>query len=140
MQCIIHTDGGSRGNPGPAGYGVVVLDAATLNTITELKAFLGQKTNNEAEYQGLLAACEWLKSQTEFEITEVTFKLDSRLVVEQVQKHWKINEVRLREFAEKIWQILPTLPYSVKFIAVPRAENAAADALANQAMDQGTMN
>lgn len=139
MQCIIHTDGGSRGNPGPAGYGVVVLDAATQTPVVELKQFLGQKTNNEAEYLGLIAAFEWLQSQTQFKITEVTFKLDSKLVVEQVQKHWKINESRLKEFAERIWDIMPTLPYSVRFLAVPRAENAAADALANQAMDQGTM-
>lgn len=139
MQCIIHTDGGSRGNPGPAGYGVVVLDAATNTVVKELHQFLGQKTNNEAEYLGLIAACEWLRTQTEFEITAVTFKLDSRLVVEQVQKHWKIKEARLRELAEKVWSVMTALPYSVQFLAVPRAENAAADALANQAMDQGTM-
>ncbi len=140
MHCIIHTDGGSRGNPGPAGFGVVVLAAETLQPIKELNGFLGQKTNNEAEYLGLLTAFEWLQTQTEFDITSVTFKLDSRLVVEQVQKHWKINEARLREFAEKIWIIQKQLPYSVTFLAVPRAQNALADALANQAMDQGTMN
>lgn len=133
-QVVIHTDGGSRGNPGPAGIGVV----ATQNSkvIFEKAAFIGTATNNEAEYQGVLEALKWLvQHQSQESFAEVAFVLDSKLVVEQLNRNWKIKEPRMRLLAEDCWKLIAELSGSVRFKHVPRAENAEADALVNQALD-----
>ncbi|HCC84555.1 MAG TPA: hypothetical protein DEP87_02640 [Candidatus Pacebacteria bacterium] len=139
MHLIIHTDGGSRGNPGPAGFGVVVREAQTQKVVTELQGFLGTKTNNEAEYVGLITALTWLCQNPSPSPTKVEFCLDSMLVVEQMKKNWKIKEPRLQLLAKKAWELLASLTFPVSFQAIPRAQNKRADQLANQAMDQGTM-
>lgn len=134
MTLTIHTDGGSRGNPGQAATGVVILQDATV--LEELKQAIGIATNNEAEYAAVLASLEWLLLKTpELEPSQVIWKLDSKLVVEQLSKNWKIKEPRMRELAEKCWRQLSALPCPYKFVHIPRAENAAADALVNQALD-----
>lgn len=134
MKLKIFTDGGSRGNPGVAGGGIVVRHQDEV--IFEKSIFFGQKTNNESEYMAFLAALEWLvefsKNKT---IEDVEFYLDSKLVVEQINKNWKVKEPRLREFVNEAWGKLEILPYSKKIIHVIREKNSEADALANQAMD-----
>jgi ribonuclease HI len=135
---IIHTDGGSRGNPGLAGVGVVVYDQAG-EVIYETDQFLGTKTNNEAEYEGFLTSLNWLLPySSDHQIDRVIWKLDSKLVVEQLNKNWKIKEPRMRKLAEQIWQQLSSLPCSYVIQHIRREDNAAADALANQAMDAGS--
>ena len=137
----IFTDGGSRGNPGMAGGGVVVM----LNdeAIHEDAIHFGTKTNNEAEYLAVLHALEWLKNNVsngklfnKTEISKVEFYGDSKLVIQQLSQNWKLKEPRMRELAQKCWNIIGLLPYPVGFIHVLRDKNARADELANQAMDE----
>jgi ribonuclease HI len=138
MQLTIHADGGSRGNPGIAGGGIVVYSDEQEIYATGIS--FGTKTNNEAEYLAVLNALKWLtefsKQQT---ISNVQFFLDSKLVVEQLNKTWKVKEPRLKPLATQCWQILESLPYQIKFSHVRRAYNEQADLLANQAMDAATL-
>ncbi len=136
-KIIVFTDGGSRGNPGLAGVGVFICDENNQEIYREYK-FLGVKTNNEAEYLALNLALNYLKTNIK-NPTHVIFKLDSKLVVEQMNKKWKIKESHLQVLAQENWKILATIPqlsYEIKHI--PREENSIADFLANQAMDSGT--
>ncbi len=131
----IHTDGGSRGNPGSAGIGVVVYDE-TGNEVFQQSTYLGQATNNEAEYKALLASLEWLAVYIKTNpIDEVNWFLDSKLVVEQISRRWKIKEARLKQLAEQAWQILDALPCRYQLTHVLRDKNTRADELANKAMD-----
>jgi ribonuclease HI len=134
MQLTIHTDGGSRGNPGISGGGMVVLsDSKTFHTASFP---FGIKTNNEAEYLAVFEALTWLSDFSQKNAVEsVQFFLDSKLVVEQLQQNWKIKEERLRVLAKKCWDIQTTLSFPVRFTHVLRHKNADADTLANQAMD-----
>lgn len=133
MNITIFTDGGSRSNPGKAAIGIVVKH--NDDTIHADAKYLGIATNNEAEYEALLFSLEWVLKQTTHSVEQITWKLDSKLVVEQVSRRWKIKEARLQQFAQKIWVGLEQLsvPYSIKH--VPRAENKEADALVNQTLD-----
>lgn len=134
MTITIHTDGGSRGNPGAAAIGVVALESDSV--IGEIKETIGTATNNEAEYAAFIVSAEWLLSFAQLdEVTQVTWKLDSKLVVEQLNKNWKIKEPRMKDLAEKAWALLSQLNISYTILYVPRAQNAAADALVNQALD-----
>jgi len=134
MNLVIHTDGGARGNPGPAGIGVVFLADEVL--LLEDKAFIGQKTNNEAEYMAFQSSVLTLKKNLHiWKPKKIEWKLDSLLVVEQLNRKWKIKEPRLSDFAQRIWQELATLDVSYTISHVPRAQNAAPDALVNQALD-----
>jgi ribonuclease HI len=134
MQLTIHTDGGSRGNPGIAGGGVVV--ASGDREIYAASLSFGIKTNNEAEYLAVIRALKWLKKfSADQKIEKVSFFLDSKLVAEQLSKSWKIKEPRLKPLAQECWNIMGILPYSISFIHVKRDQNAEADLLANQAMD-----
>ena len=137
-QIKVFTDGGSRGNPGVAGAGFVVYDQLD-NIIHQAAVFLGHKTNNEAEYLALLEALEFLlrfELKQPGEIVEANFFLDSKLVVEQVNRRWKIKKSQLLLLANKVWQNMETLPYSISVRHVLRQHNALADELANKAMDQ----
>ena len=134
MNLKIFTDGGSRGNPGIAGGGVIAKDGD--NIVFEKSIFFGQKTNNESEYLAFIAAAEWLvKYSLKNNVSSADFFLDSKLVVEQINKNWKIKEPRLRELANQAWNELNSLSYSYKINHVLRDKNSEADALANQAMD-----
>ncbi len=135
-KIIIFTDGGSRGNPGLAGAGVFITDENGREIYRE-QCFLGLKTNNEAEYLALGLALRYLKKYLKNKKdAQLIFKLDSKLVVEQMNKNWQIKETRLRALAEENWRILSTIPHSSCLIThIPRLENATADLLANQAMD-----
>jgi len=133
-KVFVFTDGGSRGNPGIAGAGVFIIDENGKELYREHK-FLGLKTNNEAEYLAMNLALNYLKDHLNSS-SELVFKLDSKLVVEQMNKNWQIKEARLRTLAEENWKILSTLPcFSCEIKHIPRAENEMADLLANQAMD-----
>jgi ribonuclease HI len=137
-KMIIFTDGGSRGNPGRAGAGVFITDQAGQEIYRQY-SFLGLKTNNEAEYLALNLALKYLQT-TLRKPTALVFKLDSKLVVEQMNKNWKIKESRLQKMAEENWKLLSLLPCStceIKYI--PRSENSMADMLANKAMDSARL-
>lgn len=137
MELLIFTDGGSRGNPGPAAIGgVAYVDQKEGMVAYDFSEYLGIGTNNEAEYTALFHALSWLRGYESLaDVSNVICHLDSKLVVEQVNKNWKIKEPRMRAFAEKCWEILRNLPCEHKIIYVPRAENSVADSLVNQALD-----
>ena len=128
---VIEADGGSRGNPGPAAYGAVVLDGRTGEILVELADYLGIATNNVAEYEGVTAG---LAAAMEIDPTaQVEARLDSKLVVEQLSGGWAIKNAKLRELALRAKALAP--PDRVRFTWVPRAQNKRADALANQSLD-----
>ncbi|WP_069388108.1 bifunctional RNase H/acid phosphatase [Cellulosimicrobium cellulans] len=132
-RLVVEADGGSRGNPGPAGYGAVVRDGATGRLLAERAGFLGVATNNVAEYSGLVAG---LRAAAEIDPgARVTVRMDSRLVVEQMSGRWQIKHDDMRRLAAEAAAVLPGAQVAYEW--VPRAQNAAADRLANEAMDSG---
>ncbi len=132
-EFVVEADGGSRGNPGPAGYGAVVLDAATGETLAEAAEYLGVVTNNVAEYRGLLAG---LRAAKELDPdAAVHVRMDSKLVVEQMSGRWKIKHPDMKPLAAEAARVFP--PGRVTYEWIPRASNKHADRLANEAMDAG---
>ncbi|MDD2858300.1 MAG: bifunctional RNase H/acid phosphatase, partial [Candidatus Nanopelagicales bacterium] len=131
-QFIVEADGGSRGNPGPAAYGTVVRDAATGAVLAELAEYIGIATNNVAEYRGALAGLTHVRALDPEAVVEV--RLDSKLVVEQMSGRWKIKHPDMRDLALQARAVLA--PGRVTYTWVPRAANAAADALVNEILDQ----
>ncbi|MFF0154326.1 bifunctional RNase H/acid phosphatase [Micromonospora sp. NPDC005203] len=127
----IEADGGSRGNPGPAGYGAVVRDAETGEVLAERSESLGTATNNVAEYQGLIAG---LTAAAELGAAEVDVRMDSKLVVEQMCGRWQIKHPGLRPLAAEAAGLVGRFT-AVRFAWIPREQNRHADALANAAMD-----
>jgi probable phosphoglycerate mutase len=134
VKVIVEADGGSRGNPGPAGYGAVVLDAATGEVLAERSDFLGVETNNVAEYNGLIAG---LTAARELGASEVAVRMDSKLVIEQMSGRWQVKHPAMRPLARQAAQLRASFA-SVSFEWIPRERNKYADRLANQAMDAGT--
>jgi probable phosphoglycerate mutase len=128
---VVQADGGSRGNPGPAGYGAVVLDADTGATLAERKAAIGVDTNNVAEYQGLIAG---LTAAGELGASEVRVQLDSKLVIEQMSGRWQVKHPSMRPLARQAAELAAGFD-RVSYEWIPRAENSHADRLANEAMD-----
>ena len=129
----VEADGGSRGNPGPAGYGAVVRDADSGEVLAERYQSLGTTTNNVAEYSGLIAGLESAADLAPG--ADVQVKMDSKLVVEQMSGRWKIKHPALLPLASRAEAAARRLG-RVSYEWVPRAQNAHADRLANQAMDE----
>ncbi|MGW4535452.1 bifunctional RNase H/acid phosphatase [Nocardia sp. NPDC004340] len=128
---IVEADGGSRGNPGPAGYGAVVWDADRARVLAERKEFLGVVTNNVAEYRGLIAG---LEAAAELGAREVSVRMDSKLVVEQMSGRWKVKHESMIPLADRARRLVAGFD-RVSFAWIPRKENSHADRLANEAMD-----
>lgn len=137
-KIIVYTDGGSRGNPGPAGIGVAIFDDKENLTKTYSK-FLGYKTNNEAEYEAVIFALEKVKAlvgKEKIKALEVEMRMDSQLVERQLNGQYKIENDKLAPLFLKIWNL--KVEYGkVRFVHIPREENKEADKLANEAMDEG---
>jgi broad specificity phosphatase PhoE/ribonuclease HI len=132
-QLVVEADGGSRGNPGPAGYGALVRDAQTGELLTEIAESVGRATNNVAEYSGLVAG---LRAAADLAPgADVEVRMDSKLVVEQMSGRWQIKHPDLRPLAAAARDAAGQLG-RVSYTWVPRARNTHADRLANQAMDQ----
>jgi ribonuclease HI len=127
---ITHTDGGARGNPGPAAIGVVI-KTAKGDKVAAWGKTIGSTTNNQAEYKALEAALEKAK---ELGATKVDCYLDSLLVVQQVKGEWKVKEASLKPNVERV-KMLASQFEKVTFNHVPREQNAEADALVNEALD-----
>ena len=130
---IVEADGGSRGNPGPAGYGALVRDAGTLEVLAERSESIGVATNNVAEYSGLIAG---LRAAAEIDRgADVEVRMDSRLVVEQMSGRWKIKHPDMKPLA--LTAAEAARPFArVSYTWVPRERNKHADRLANEAMDR----
>jgi ribonuclease H / adenosylcobalamin/alpha-ribazole phosphatase len=131
VKVIVEADGGSRGNPGPAGYGAVVFDAATREVLVERAEGIGVATNNVAEYQGLIAG---LRAADQLGAEAVQVRMDSKLVVEQMCGRWKVKHPALRPLALEAQELARTFG-RITFEWIPRAQNSHADRLANEAMD-----
>lgn len=129
----VEADGGSRGNPGVAGYGALVRDPATGKILDIDAAPLGRASNNVAEYSGLIAGLTMAKRLDPE--ARVHVKMDSKLVVEQMSGRWKIKHADMQKLAAQARAILP--PSRVTYEWIPRAKNKDADLLSNEAMDAG---
>lgn len=135
-RLVVEADGGSRGNPGVAGYGALVRDAESGALLAERADPLGQASNNVAEYRGLIAG---LTAAEEIDpAATIEARLDSKLVVEQMSGRWKIKHEDMRRLALQAREVVARIVAaggSVSLTWIPRAENAAADRLSNIAMD-----
>lgn len=133
-ELIIYTDGGARGNPGPAGAGVVIQENG--HTVAELKKYLGnERTNNWAEYEALILALQ----ETErlgFSQEEMEVRMDSELIVKQLNGEYKVKDKNLKAQHAIVRELLSHFS-DVRFRHVPREENKEADRLVNEAIDEG---
>ena len=132
MKVIVEVDGGSRGNPGPAGFGAVVLSQDRSQVLAEHKLAIGITTNNVAEYRGLIAG---LEEARRLGADEVAVSMDSKLVVEQMTGRWKVKHPGMAELHQQARALASTFD-SVSYSWIPRERNTHADRLANEAMDE----
>jgi ribonuclease HI len=131
VRVVVHVDGGARGNPGPAAAAAVLTDAASGDVVDEASAYLGETTNNVAEYRGLLLG---LKRAAVLGAREVEVVNDSELVAKQVNGEYKVKHPDMKALhAEALAALSGFSSWSIR--SVPRAQNADADALVNQALD-----
>ena len=140
-RLVVEADGGSRGNPGNAGYGALVRDPATGAVLAERAESVGIASNNVAEYSGLVAGLEAVLDIDPGADVEV--RMDSKLVIEQMSGRWKIKHEDMRRLALQARDVAARISDaggSVRFTWIPRAENSAADKLANAAMDGESVN
>ena len=131
LSLTLHSDGGSRGNPGPAGAGAVLYDDQGQE-VAALSRYLGRTTNNEAEYQALLMG---LKRAQELGAQRLTVKMDSELIVRQLEGQYRVKAPGLKPMYAEAKRLLQGFA-SVTILHVRREFNKRADELANQAMDQ----
>ena len=132
MECVAYIDGGARGNPGPAGYGVRV-ERPDGTLVEEFRESIGVATNNVAEYRGLLAALEWARAH---DCRQVRVRSDSLLLVQQMLGNYKVRNPGLQPLHARARLLVHELG-RVAFEHVPRESNTHADRLANAAMDEG---
>ncbi len=130
MKVDIYTDGGSRGNPGKAATGVVIKDKNGA-TLAEYGEYLGEQTNNFAEYSAIISA---LTKARELGATEVDAYLDSKLVVEQLNGNWKVKEPTIQKLFVQAYNAASAFK-KIRFIHVLRAANKEADAQVNKILD-----
>src|SRR3954452_599069 len=127
---VIEADGGSRGNPGKAAYGAVLMDAQTREVIAEAAECIGIATNNVAEYRGLVAGLELYREHTPEADLEV--RMDSKLVVEQMSGNWKIKHPDMKPLAMQASRLAPS---GTTYTWIPRELNKHADRILNEALD-----
>jgi probable phosphoglycerate mutase len=131
VKVLVEADGGSRGNPGPAGYGAVVLSPDRATVLGESKSSIGRATNNVAEYRGLIAG---LEAAAEIGATDVDVFMDSKLVVEQMAGRWRVKHPDLAPLHRQAGELARKFD-RITYAWIPRAQNSHADRLANEAMD-----
>jgi ribonuclease HI len=135
MKLIIHTDGGARGNPGPAAIGVVITQEGQI--LKKYSEFIGEATNNQAEYQAVIFALKKVKllfGKKKAKAMEIEIMVDSELVAKQLNHQYKIKEKDLQPLFLKVWNLMLDFE-QVSFQHVPREKNKEADRLVNQALD-----
>lgn len=134
MHLVIYTDGGARGNPGPAGSGVVIYEEKGdgEELVEQFGKYIGRQTNNVAEYTALLLA---IRRAREVGATSVDFMMDSELIVKQMRREYKVKEPNLAILFTKVWN--ETINFKkVTFTHIPREKNKAADKMVNKAIDR----
>jgi ribonuclease HI len=138
VNFIAHIDGGSRGNPGPSAAAFVITDKSG-NIIAEQSRFLGEATNNEAEYHALIELLKWLGEHKELRKTSrdsVHVRCDSQLIVCQVTGQWKVKEPRLKELLAQVQDLKKRQPFRLYIRHVVREKNKEADRLVNEEIDK----
>lgn len=132
---VIHTDGGARGNPGPAAIGAVIQEDNVV--IAQVSSYIGEQTNNWAEYEALIRALEEAKEALGERLKDlsVEVRMDSELIVRQIEGIYKVKEPSLKEQHARARELLDKYMPNVKFTHVPREENKEADRLVNEALD-----
>ena len=134
-KIIVNCDGGARGNPGPAAAAFVVTDNGK-NTLYKGAKYLGESTNNVAEYSAVLLALEWVfENKKKLKTKTFSFLLDSELAVNQLNGVYKIKNTKLKEMVKKIRELLEDIGQPVYFSHVARENNALADILVNNTLD-----
>lgn len=136
-KLTIYTDGGSRGNPGPAAFGYVIKDA-NGNMLKGHGEAIGKATNNEAEYQAVIAALKKAKQmlgKEKSKRTHMEVRMDSELAVRQLSGAYKIENEKLQPLFMKIWNLRVELGGNISFAHIPREENKEADRMVNEALD-----
>ena len=131
---IIHTDGGSRGNPGEGAVGVVIEEAGNTQSLAEFGKRIGIVTNNEAEYRAVIEALKEVL-RMKFSVSNIQFVMDSKLVCEQLSGRWKIKQDHLRELFHQVKSLELELAVPITYTHVLRDKNKRADELLNQALD-----
>src|SRR4030066_1894799 len=132
---IIHTDGGARGNPGPATCAFIAEVEGKI--IKQDSSFLGNSTNNYAEYQGAILALKWLRDNyKELPISNAIFYLDSELVVRQLNGIYKIKDKKLIKLSLQINELLKEIDLKIYFKSIPRTKNKIADLLVNKELNK----
>jgi len=129
---VVHCDGGARGNPGPAGIGVVIEREGKV--VAKISEYVGEMTNNQAEYRALIIAMEKVKELGGVGETIDCF-LDSELLVEQLQGNYRVKNTELKPLFSRVQELGMALGGNVRFEAVPRGQNKEADQLVNLAID-----
>jgi len=137
-ELTIHTDGGARGNPGPAAVGVTAVTSSG-ETLFEISQYIGQETNNVAEYSAVIHSLKYLQEHG-IEVEKITYILDSELIVRQLQGIYKVKEPRLIVLNQNVKNLIQKQKIihrlkNIDFINVPRNRNKRADELVNQALD-----
>jgi ribonuclease HI len=137
MKLIIYTDGGSRGNPGPAAVGVVIADdkGAPIKKYSEC---LGEKTNNEAEYEAVILALKKVKAlygKEKAKELEIEVRSDSELIVKHLNHEYKLEQEHLQKLFIQIWNLMLDFG-EVKFCHIRREQNKEADRLVNEVLDK----
>jgi ribonuclease HI len=130
-RAVLYADGACRGNPGPAGSGAALL-TEDGHVVAEAVKFLGHGTNNVAEYTALIIG---LEEALKHEVEELEVRMDSKLVVEQMNAKWKVRDAKLLPLAARARELLARIP-KVHIRHIPRDQNAIADLLANRAIDE----
>jgi len=130
-KLIIYSDGGSRGNPGPAACAVIIKDE-TGKIVGQHSRYLGPTTNNQAEYNGVLLGMEEAKK---LGVQEISFYLDSELVVNQLSRNFKVKDLAIQTIFVKIWNISVGFK-KIVYRHIPREENKQADRLVNEELDK----
>ena len=133
-KLIIHTDGGARNNPGPAGIGAVLYDE-NKQVVKEISEYIGEATNNQAEYKAVIRAMEEARK---LNASELEFYLDSELVVKQLNREYKVKNKELAPLFMKVYNLSQGFR-KVTFKHVIRERNKEADALVNRAIDTRTV-
>lgn len=137
-KIVVYTDGGARGNPGPAGIGIVIQDAKG-NAIKSYSETIGEATNNEAEYQAVIFALKKIKllfGKEKSKQMTIEIRMDSELAVEQLSNRYKIQGENLQKRFMTIRNLLIDVGGKVSFTHVPREQNKVADRLVNEALDR----
>ena len=130
-RAVLYADGACRGNPGPAGSGAALMNGDG-HLVAEVMRYIGHGTNNVAEYTALIIG---LEEAWHHEITDLEVRMDSKLVVEQMNGKWRVRDAKLRPLADRARELLGRFP-KWKLRHIPRDQNAVADLLANRAIDE----